>query len=60
MENESLITKEWLHREFMKSNIPKYYKYFDEWFSNIKEYQLIGFEEQRIGQITKRNEKHES
>ena len=58
MEEERSVLKEWLEKEFKKNNLPKYYKYFDEWFANIIDYQLQGFEDQRIGQITKRNEKH--
>ena len=47
------ILKEWLRIEFYKSNIPKYKKYFDEWINNITENQIDGFEQQRIGQLTK-------
>ena len=47
------ILKEWLRVEFYKSNIPKYAKYFDEWVNNITENQIDGFEQQRIGQLTK-------
>ena len=47
------ILKEWIRVEFYKSNIPKYVKYFDEWFENITENQIDGFEQQRIGQLTK-------
>jgi hypothetical protein len=39
------VLKEWLRIEF--------YKYFDEWFENITENQIDGFEQQRIGQLTK-------
>ena len=47
------VLKEWLRAEFYKSNLPKYKKYFDEWFENITGNQIDGFEQQRIGQITK-------
>ena len=45
--------KEWLRNEFYKSNIPKYHKYFENWVEGITENQIDGFEQQRIGQITK-------
>jgi len=44
---------EWLRSEFHDSNLPKYKKYFEDWVSNITENQIEGFENQRIGQITK-------
>lgn len=47
------ILKEWLRVEFYKSNILKYVKYFDEWVEGITENQIDGFEQQRIGQLTK-------
>ena len=45
--------KDWLREEFYKSNHPKYFKYFEEWFLEVTEDQLDGFERQRICQITK-------
>ena len=45
--------KDWLREEFYKSNHPKYFKYFEEWFDAVTEDQMNGFEQQRIGQITK-------
>lgn len=45
--------KDWLREEFHKSNHPKYFKYFEEWFNGITKDQIDGFEQQRIGQITK-------
>ena len=45
--------KEWLRNEFYKSNHSKYHKYFDEWIGNITDGQIVGFENQRLGQITK-------
>lgn len=47
------ILKEWLRLEFNKCNLPKYTKYFDVWVENITVDQIDGFEQQRIGQITK-------
>lgn len=46
------VLKEWLRVEFYKAN-KKYIHYFNEWFQNITENQIDGFELQRIGQITK-------
>lgn len=51
------ILEEWLRIEFYKSNLPKYKKYFDEWVKNITENQIDGFEQQRIGQLTKNKSK---
>lgn len=48
----SSVLKEWLRVEFYKSNIPKYYKYFEDWIENVTLNQLDGFEKQRIGQLT--------
>lgn len=31
--------KEYIWQDFRKSNIPKYYKYFDEWYNNITDIQ---------------------
>jgi hypothetical protein len=47
------VLREWLRVEFYKSNVTKYVKYFDEWIEGITENQINGFEQQRIGQITK-------
>ena len=47
------VLKEWLRVEFNNSNLSKYRKYFEEWISNLTDNQIIGFEEQRIGKITK-------
>lgn len=37
-------TYKWLEEMFMRSNIPKYRKYFKEWIENITEDQVVGFE----------------
>jgi len=47
------VLHEWLRNEFYNSNLSKYKKYFDEWVNNVTESQIDGFENQRIGQITK-------
>ena len=31
--------KEYIWQDFRKSNIPKYYKYFDEWYNNLTDIQ---------------------
>lgn len=36
MENK---LKEYIWQDFRKSNIPKYYKYFDEWYNNLTDIQ---------------------
>ena len=35
------MLKEYLWNEFKLNNIPKYYKYFDEWFNNLTYTQLL-------------------
>lgn len=47
------VLYEWLREEFYNSNVSKYRKYFEEWVINITPNQIQGFEEQRIGKITK-------
>lgn len=47
------VTLEWLRKEFLYCNHPKYCKYVDEWLSNLTMSQIEGFELQRIGQETK-------
>lgn len=32
--------KEYLWKEFSHSTIPKYYKYFEDWFNNLTKSQL--------------------
>lgn len=36
--------KEYLHKEFTWNTIKKYYKYFDEWFDNLTEIQIMWYE----------------
>jgi hypothetical protein len=36
--------KEYLWQQWQYCNNPKYYKYFEEWFSNITETQKLYFE----------------
>ena len=36
---EQLMRYLWI--EFSHSTIPKYYKYFEEWFSNLTENQIL-------------------
>jgi hypothetical protein len=36
--------KEYLRREFTYNTIPKYYKYFEEWFDNLTEEQKLYYE----------------
>lgn len=57
-ENEIKITKDWLKFEFIHSNHKKYIRYCDLWLSNLTMNQLIGFEAQRIGKITKSKIQH--
>ena len=33
--------KQYLWIEFSHSTVPKYYKYFEEWFSNLTENQIL-------------------
>jgi len=33
--------KQYLWIEFHHSTVPKYYKYFEEWFSNLTENQIL-------------------
>ena len=46
-EFESLILrtmdklKEYLRKEFIYNTVPKYYKYFEEWFNNLTKSQLV-------------------
>lgn len=35
--------KEYLYREWRYNVLPKYLKYFDEWYSNLTEWQRIFF-----------------
>ena len=33
--------KEYLKKEFIYNTVPKYYKYFEEWFNNLTKNQLV-------------------
>lgn len=35
------MLKDYLWDEFKRSNHPKYYKYFEVWFSNLTENQIL-------------------
>lgn len=37
------MLKEYLWNEFKYNVLPKYYKYFDEWFNNLTETQILYF-----------------
>lgn len=34
----------WLKDQYLKSNIKKYHKYFEEWVANLTPIQVLGFE----------------
>lgn len=38
---ENNDVKQYLWHEFKLNNNPKYYKYFEEWFNNLTETQLL-------------------
>lgn len=44
--------KEYLQREFRMNNHPKYYKYFEKWFSNLTPNQIIFYKAYMKGQKT--------
>lgn len=44
--------KDYLYKEFIYNTIPKYYKYFDEWFNNLTDNQKIYFEAYSKGNKT--------
>ena len=44
--------KEYLKNDFEWNNHKKYRKYFDEWYSNLTENQLLYFESYSKGQKT--------
>jgi hypothetical protein len=50
-QNEILM-KDYLNREFKFSTIPKYYKYFEEWFKNLTENQMVYLEAYSKGKKT--------
>lgn len=35
--------KSYLWQEFIKNNLPKYYKYFEQWVSNLTDNQVAYF-----------------
>ena len=45
------VLKPWLAERWKKDNAPKYQKYFEEWFSNITEKQVLGYYEQMITKL---------
>ena len=45
------LLKEYIRRDFFKSNIEKYYRYFDEWYNNLTEIQLEFWVKRMEGQI---------
>ena len=44
--------KEYLRTQFTHSTIPKYYKYFEEWFANLTPEQLNYYEAYMNGHKT--------
>ena len=44
--------EEYLRQEFYHSTIPKYYKYFDEWFRNLTPRQLLYYRSYMVGHKT--------
>lgn len=44
--------KEYLKKEFDWNNHKKYRKYFDEWYSNLTENQILYYKSYSIGQKT--------
>ena len=53
-----MILKKWIEIEFYNSNIKKYHKYFEEWYSNLCNNQLDGFNNQMIGKLNNSKVKH--
>ena len=45
------MLKEYIRRDFFRSNIEKYYRYFDEWYNNLTEIQLVFWIKRMEGQI---------
>lgn len=43
--------KEYIRRDFYRSNLDKYRKYFDEWYSNLTSIQLDSYVKRMAGQI---------
>lgn len=44
--------KSWLWQEFNKNNIPKYYKYFEQWVGNLTYEQILYFTAYMLEQKT--------
>ena len=44
--------KDYLRIQFTHSTLPKYYKYFEEWFSNLTDNQLLYYRAYMNGQKT--------
>lgn len=41
--------KQYLWIEFSHSTVPKYYKYFEDWFNNLTENQILFYNAYMIG-----------
>lgn len=44
--------KEYLYQEFCHSTVPKYYKYFEQWFSALTKGQLLFYNAYMNGKKT--------
>lgn len=44
--------KQYLWEEFRRNNIPKFYKYFDEWIENLTEAQIVFYSAYAEGKKT--------
>ena len=42
----------YLNKEFKYNTIPKYYRYFEEWFNNLTENQLLYYNVYKNGEKT--------
>ena len=51
MTQEEKSIKEYIRRDFYRSNIEKYHKYFDEWYNNLTDTQLFYWKKRMNGQI---------
>lgn len=49
--NHKNSLKEYIRKDFFRSNIEKYYRYFDEWYNNLTDIQLEFWEKRMEGQI---------
>ena len=43
--------KEYIRRDFYRSNIDKYRKYFDDWYNNLTDTQLYFWKKRMNGEI---------